>query len=136
MAASIGLRKILWHKRFDDAQLGIFVKQAHVVFQETGDVVWGHINGVLVPNGGIVAFSGSTIFGAVRYFLATDASLMSFDFAVKAFVFVHELLLFSIGVRLSHSVGVNVHSVSSLGSGSWSRRSVSSVLVGFSLVWL
>jgi len=107
-----------------------------MVFQETGDVIWGHVNGVLVPNSGIVAFSGSATFGAVRYFLATDASLMSFDFAVEAFVFVHELLLFGIRMCLSHSIGIDIHGVSSLGGGVWSRSFVSSVLVVFPLVWL
>ena len=106
-----------------------------MVFQETGDVVWGHINGVLVPNSRIVTFSGSATFGAVHYFLATDTSLMPFDFAVKAFVFVHELLLFGVGMCLPHSVSIDVHSISSLRGGTWSGSSVSSVLVGFSLVW-
>ena len=107
-----------------------------MVFQEVGDVVWGHVNGVLVPNSGIVAFSGSATFGAVCYFLATDTSLMSFDFAVEAFVFIHELLLFGVRMCLSHSVGIDVHSVSSLGGSAWSGSPVSSILVVFPLVWL
>jgi len=59
---------------------------------------------------------------------------MSFDFAVEAFVFFYKLLLFGIRMCLSHSVGINVYGISSLGSGTWSGSSVSSMLVGFPLV--
>jgi len=107
-----------------------------MVFQETRDVVWGHINGILTSNGRCVAISGFATFGTVCYFLVTDAGLMSFDFAIEAFVVFHELLLFGIGVCLSHSVGVNVHGISSLEGGAWSGSFVSSVLIVFPLVWL
>jgi len=132
----LGLRKILWHKGFDDAQLGIFAKRAHVIFQEARDVVWGHVNGVLVSDGRSVTASGFATFGTVRYFLAADTGLVSLDFTIEAFVFIHKLLLFGIRMCLSHSIGVDVHGVSSLGSGSWSGSSVSSILVVFPLVWL
>ena len=107
-----------------------------MVFQETRDVIWGHINGVMVPNSRCVTISSFATFGTVRYFLATDAGLVSFDFAIETFVFVHELLLFGVGMCLSHSVGVNVHGISSLRGGVWSRSSVSSGLVVSPLVWL
>jgi len=102
--------------------------------QEVGDVIWGHINGTLASSSGGVAIGSSVISGMVCYFLATDASLMSFDFAIKAFVFVHELLLFSVGVSLSHFCGVDIHSVSSLRGGAWSGIFVSSILIASSLV--
>jgi len=106
-----------------------------VFHQETGDVIWGHINGTLALNSRSVVISGFATFGMVRYFLATDAGLMSSDFAIEAFVFLHELLLFVIGVCLSHPVGINVHGIASLGGGAWSGSSVSSMLVVFPLVW-
>ena len=105
-----------------------------MVIQETGDVVWGHINGVLASNSRGVTVSGFAIFGTVCYFLVTDMGLMSFDFVIEAFVIFHELLLFGIRMCLPHSVGVDVHSMSSLGGGVWSRSSVSSILVVSSLV--
>jgi len=85
--------------------------------QEAGDVVWGHINGTLASNSGGVTVSSFATFGSVRYFLATDAGLMSFDLAIETFVFVHELFLLSIGMHLSHSSSINVHGMSSLEGG-------------------
>ena len=107
-----------------------------MVFQETRDVVWGHVNGILVSDGRSVTASGSAIFGTVRYFLAADTGLVSLNFRIETFVFIHKLLLFGVGVGLSHSIGVNVHGISSLGGGVWSGSSVSSVLVVFPLAWL
>jgi len=107
-----------------------------VIFQETGDVVWGHVNGVLISNGRSVTASGFATFGTVRYFLAADTGLVSLNFTIETFVFIHKLLLFGVGMCLSHSIGVDVHGISSLGGGAWSRSSVSSVLVVFPLAWL
>jgi len=103
--------------------------------QEAGDVVWGHINGALALNSGVVAISGFTIFGTIHYFLVTDVGLMSSNFAIETLVFVHKLFLFSIRVCLSHSAGINIHGMSSLRGGAWSGSSVSSVLIASPLVW-
>ena len=123
------MRKILWHKRFDNAQLGIFVKRAHVVLQETGDIVWGHVRGFLGRN----ALSGPGVLaapGTVCLFLATIAGLVSFDFAVEALPFFHKFRFLGFGVLLasSQNVGVDVHGVSSL------RGGASSIVVSSSTV--
>jgi len=102
-----------------------------MIFQETRDVIWGHIDGVLSPSSrGVVASSFAT-FGTVCHFLATDAGLMSSVFAVEALIFLYKLLLFGIGMHLSHSVSVNIYGISSLGGGAWSGSFVSSILVFF-----
>jgi len=73
--------------------------------QETGDVIWGHIDRTLASGGGIVAVSGFATFGTVRYFLVTDTGLVSSDFAIETLVFIHKLFLFGIRMHLSHSTG-------------------------------
>ena len=97
--------KILWHKRFNDAQLGIFVKQAHSVLQETRNVVWGHVNGFLVLGrkalGGFASVLAAS--GMVCLFLVTIAGLMSFDFAIETFSFLHEFSFLGLGVLLTSS---------------------------------
>ena len=109
------------HKGFDDAQLGIFVEQAHIIFQETRDIIWGHINGFLVLSrkalGGLASILAAS--SMVCLFLATIAGLMSFDFAVKTLSFLYELGFLGLGVLLSSSqdISIDIHSVSALGNG-------------------
>jgi len=97
----LGFGKILWHKRFGNAQLGIFIKQAHVVFQETGYVSRGHVwcyrcsvvgsrfAFARVVSGPAIARTiiGSTfIIVAVCLFLATIPGAMSLDFTIEALI--------------------------------------------------
>jgi len=90
----LGLSKILRHKRFNNAQLGIFIKQAHVFFQEIRDVsggyVWGRSAGTsAVVNGG---WSSRVLFAetvSVGSFLATVFDAVALDFAVEALVVFH-----------------------------------------------
>jgi len=106
-----------------------------MIFQETGDIIWGHINGVLASNSRGVVTSDFATSGMVRHFLATDTGLVSFNFAIETLVFLYKLFLFGVGMCLSHSVGINVHGISPLEGRAWSRSSVSSILVIFPLVW-
>jgi len=86
----LGLGKILWHKGFDDAQLGIFIKQPHVFFQESRDVIRGHIDGFLALDSRIFVASGFADSSMVCQFLVTNLGLVSFYFAIETFVFLHE----------------------------------------------
>jgi len=61
---------------------------------------------------------------------------VSFDFTIEIFVFIHKLFLFGVRMCLSHSIGVDIHGMSSLRGSMWSGSFVSSILVTFPLVLL
>ena len=90
----MGLSKILWHKRFDDAQLGIFIKQAHVFFQEIRDISGGHVWGGgagagVVTNGGWSFRAFLAEVASIGSFLVTVFDAMALDFTVEALVVLH-----------------------------------------------
>ena len=101
-----------------------------MVLQETRNVVWSHVNVTLGSCGNVSVLAAP---GMVCLFLVTISGLMSFDFAVETFSLLHEFCFLGFRMLLasSQSIGVDVHSVSALGS-SASSRVVSSSTVIFS----
>jgi len=126
----LGLSKILWHQRIDYAQLGILVKQAHILLQEIGDVVRGHVwdsgcvfTHVIMNRGrrpAIVRVASVTVeFATIHFLLATIFDMVSSILTVKALVIVHEFFLLGFRVLYSSASanGINIHMMPSLRGG-------------------
>ena len=120
----MGWIKILRHKRIDEAQLGVFIKAIHVIFQVVGDTfkVWTERGGVVadpVMDWGSafprVVCASAPMGVAIRCFLATILGAVSRYFAIEALIVLHKFLFLGFGVLVSSATGgINVHVVSSL----------------------